>query len=132
MVNINTSVNFIAIRDSKVLLIRRTSSDKIEPSKWSIPGGKCEVGETVEAALRREILEELGVEVSGFKYFRSYYFKNNPEQHTRALYFYGNIGGKVVLNEESSECKWFDLKGFSNTLAFNQDEVIRDFKSFIN
>jgi mutator protein MutT len=45
-----------------VLLVRRGR----EPAKgrWSIPGGLVDVGETLEEALQREVLEETGTEVS--------------------------------------------------------------------
>ena len=56
-------VGAVIVEDGKVLLIRR----KYEPLKghWSLPGGMVEIGETLEAALAREMLEEtgLGVEV---------------------------------------------------------------------
>jgi mutator protein MutT len=49
-------------RDGRVLLARRAH----EPLKgeWSLPGGAVEVGETLEAAVAREILEETGLSVA--------------------------------------------------------------------
>ncbi len=49
--------------DGKCLLVQRSPGDE-HGNKWSIPGGKVEKGETKEEAVKREILEELGV-VSG-------------------------------------------------------------------
>ena len=54
-------VGAVIVEDGKVLLIRR----RYEPLKghWSLPGGMVEVGETLEAALAREMLEETGLVV---------------------------------------------------------------------
>jgi 8-oxo-dGTP diphosphatase len=52
------------IRDDsgRVLLVRRAN----EPGRglWSLPGGRVEPGETEEAAVAREVLEETGLVVS--------------------------------------------------------------------
>jgi len=45
-----------------VLLARRQKGTHLE-GYWEFPGGKVESGETVEAALARELREELGVEI---------------------------------------------------------------------
>lgn len=48
------------------LLIKRSAFDDNMPGFWEMPSGKVEFGETAEAALGREVEEEVGVEISGF------------------------------------------------------------------
>lgn len=52
------------IVDGLLLLAQRTRPPELA-GQWELPGGKAEAGETAAAALRRELREELGVEVSG-------------------------------------------------------------------
>ncbi len=54
-------VGAIIFRQDRVLLVQRGN----EPAygKWSIPGGLVELGESLEAAIRREVLEEVNLEV---------------------------------------------------------------------
>lgn len=49
------------IDNSRALLIRRGSAPL--KGRWSIPGGLLELGETIEAGVARELLEETGLEV---------------------------------------------------------------------
>lgn len=56
------AVGAVIIDGERVLLVRRAN----EPSKgeWSLPGGAVEVGETLEAALVREVREETCLDVT--------------------------------------------------------------------
>jgi 8-oxo-dGTP diphosphatase len=50
------------VRDGRVLAARRTTPAEAA-GRWEFPGGKVEEGETPDAALVREIAEELGVAI---------------------------------------------------------------------
>lgn len=53
------------LRDGKILMVLRNEPECVEAHlKWEFPGGKVDFGETPEESVRREILEETGVEVS--------------------------------------------------------------------
>lgn len=52
----------LIFRDGKLLIAQRRAGDHLG-GIWEFPGGKREAGESYEACLRRELLEELGVEV---------------------------------------------------------------------
>lgn len=55
----STVVGAAIVRDGRVLAARRTFP-AAAAGRWELPGGKVEPGETPEAALVREIAEELG------------------------------------------------------------------------
>lgn len=46
-----------------IFVARRAGTKRIYPGLWEFPGGKKETGESLKDALRREILEELGLDI---------------------------------------------------------------------
>ncbi|WP_426957507.1 NUDIX hydrolase [Muricoccus radiodurans] len=54
-------IGLICLHGDDVLLVRRGRPPRI--GEWSIPGGAQHLGETAEAAARRELREEAGIEV---------------------------------------------------------------------
>ena len=55
-------VGAIVFKDASVLLIRRGKPPR--QGQWSLPGGAQHLGETVRAAIEREVREETGVEIA--------------------------------------------------------------------
>jgi 8-oxo-dGTP diphosphatase len=129
---VNVADLIIINSKNQILLAKRMHEGKL---CWSIPGGKCEGDETFEKALAREIKEELNSRITELGYFKSYYLEKSAEKHYRVLYFYGKIKGKIKLNDELLEYKWFDIgkKEISKIRFFlNQKEVITEFIKFFS
>ncbi len=55
-------VGVVAVKDGRVLLIRRAKPPR--EGRWSLPGGRQRLGETVREAARRELREETGIEAA--------------------------------------------------------------------
>jgi 8-oxo-dGTP diphosphatase len=66
-VDVSVVVGAAILRDGRVLAARRTSPPEAA-GRWELPGGKVEPGETPDAAVVREVAEELGcrIAVSGW------------------------------------------------------------------
>jgi 8-oxo-dGTP diphosphatase len=54
-------VGAVVVRDGKALIVKRAHEPR--QGEWSLPGGRVELGESLEDATRREIKEETGLDV---------------------------------------------------------------------
>ena len=92
----------------QVLMIRTHKWSNL----WGIPGGKTEYGETSEAALRREIKEETGLDVEDVRFVLVQDCIRSQEFHREAHFVLLNytcrsVGeSKVQLNDEALEFRW--------------------------
>ncbi len=78
--------------------------------KWLVPGGKVEYGENMETALKREVKEEVNLEIKNLKFFQYVELKNTQERpnlHMVVNQFIAYLeNGEVILDEESSDYSW--------------------------
>ena len=68
-VPVDVAVGVLIDPDGDFLLTSRPAG-KVYAGYWEFPGGKLEAGESVEQALRRELHEELGVEIGAVQPWR--------------------------------------------------------------
>lgn len=103
-------IGCIVFRGEQVLLVRRGKPPRI--GSWSLPGGAQHVGETAEAAARRELREEAGIEV-GPMALAIVVDAISPDNEGRALYHYTIIDfaavwtdGEARAGDDVSEVAW--------------------------
>src|SRR2546429_1527176 len=85
--------------DGRVLLIRRRDT-----RRWEPPGGVLELDESIEAGLRREVREEIGLTIEPVALTGVY---KNMARGILALVFRCNaLSGHLTVNEEVSGFRW--------------------------
>ena len=92
--------------DGSVLLAQRPK-DKVYAGYWEFPGGKVVPGETVPAALKREIHEELGVEVEHAYPWITQVF-TYPHATVRLHFFRVTSWKGVLVAREHEGLDWYD------------------------
>ncbi len=115
----------------RILLQRRT-----DDGKWGYHGGAIEVDESVEDALRREVREELNLEIDEMRLFGVYsgatyhhtYPNGDEVSCIDIVYVSGRYHGEMRLQaEEVSEVGWFTLDTLPENLSDNPRRPILDF-----
>jgi ADP-ribose pyrophosphatase YjhB (NUDIX family) len=99
---------------NQVLLHRRADN-----GAWALPGGRMEIGESIEQCAVREMFEETGVRVrikrlvgvySDPKNYCILRYPNGYAVHYLIVVFeVEQIGGELVISEESTELRYFDV-----------------------
>ncbi len=96
----------LIIRNGSVLCAQRSERMAL-PLKWEFPGGKLEPNELPEAALKRESLEELGVEIEIGSALQVSEYSYDGVRTIRLIPFLANIiDGNEPKAHEHSEIRW--------------------------
>ncbi len=91
-------------KDGKILIALRKTG-KCVGLKWEFPGGKLEDGETLEECLKRELREELNIEVEIIDYLDSSKFYCSEINIELIAYRVKYISGELTLIDHN-EAKW--------------------------
>ena len=107
------------IVDRRILLIRRLQQP--EAQAWGLPGGKVDLFETLEAAIIREISEELGITLQAPRFLCNVeYVDHAAGQHwISAIYRAHDYAGEPKLMEPDKHggFGWFDLDDLPQPLT---------------
>lgn len=86
--------------DNQVLVVQRSEHMKL-PLKWEFPGGKIETGETEQECLKREIREELNIEIELIKKLTPSSFIYPNITIELIPFIVKQVGGQIKLNEHN-------------------------------
>lgn len=93
-------------KEDKVFITRRSYGEFAD--MWEFPGGKIETGETKEAALIREIKEELELDINKLEYLTTVDYDYNNFHLTMYCFTCEICGGSLNLNAHN-EAKWLSI-----------------------
>lgn len=100
--------------EGRWLLLRRSPGSTWNPGKWDLPGGKVESQERFETALRREVLEETGLEIQLKGLYGAIEDEVNDFRVVHlVLLGYGDTNN-VELSGEHDRFEWIDPGSFNN------------------
>ncbi|MBV8083769.1 MAG: NUDIX hydrolase [Chloroflexi bacterium] len=120
----------------RVLLIRRADS-----GQWAGVGGLMDLGETVEETVRREVREEVGLEITDLRLLGvvsgpdAYYrFPNGDESHTVGIVHTARVsGGSLALQPtEVLEARWFSLDDLPENLTIRTVRCLQMYRGEAN
>lgn len=121
----------VIIKNSKgeILLGKREKDAPCYPNMWGLPGGIIEYNETIEQTAKRELKEEIGINVRIIKYGKP--FNQLPKKqcpiHSINIPVYCKIQkNKPKPKQETSEVKWFKPKQIKKmNLAYSHKEILK-------
>lgn len=103
------TVTAAVIMDARKVLITKRRDEDGTPGLWEFPGGKLEGSESLEQCLRREIKEELNINIKVRKYFRESVFQTEKATYRIMAFFAKHMNGDIQLNVHD-EAKWVDIE----------------------
>jgi ADP-ribose pyrophosphatase len=104
------AVGAIVFKNSRVLLVRRAQA----PSRdlWAIPGGRVKIGETLQEAAEREILEETGITIQAREPVYTFdYIERDGSELPRFHYVIIDmiadyVRGEIRAGDDAADARW--------------------------
>ncbi len=123
---IGVGVGALILKEGKILVGKRGFKARDDIGLWDFPGGGLDFGETFEEGIRREVLEEFGIEIKNLKFLRLVEAVEEGKHWIGPSFVCEWASGEAKPLEEDkfSDFKWATLEELSKlklTLAGKQN-----------
>lgn len=107
------AVAVIADSARRVLITRRPAQAS-HGGLWEFPGGKLEEGEAAEQALRREIHEEVGLEITQSQFLGDVHHAYPHKDVTLRVFWVDQFTGQAACCEQQMDLRWVSVDQLSD------------------
>lgn len=120
------TVRGICEYDGKILLLKIRSKSAHDAGKWEIPGGKVKKSEFFDQALKREYLEETGLEIdveSLFNVVQKKYTACKTKEQVNSIQLIMKVtcqSDEITISEEHEDYGWFSQEELDEMIASEQ------------
>ncbi|MCX7881256.1 MAG: NUDIX domain-containing protein [Patescibacteria group bacterium] len=97
---------FIINNKGEILIVKKSLEEKIDAGLWTIPGGKIKKKENIVDGLKREIKEEVGIEIVSYQWIGEDVFESNGFWFHAQHFLCQTKSTKVVLEKKLIYYHW--------------------------
>ena len=123
----------VIIENEKVLLNREKKSDGIESPYFMFPGGTTDdLDHTLEDVCKREVKEEMGIDIEIIKPLRTLIVKRQEkESYAILVHYLAQRIGEIHPGHETIEWGWYDIHNLPKNCTENVFEIIKDIENML-
>jgi len=119
---LSMGVRILLIRDQQILLVKHVYNNL-----WYLPGGLVERSESLEQAVRREALEEVGAHIRDLALFGAYTHHQKSNYDHVVAYISKNFDVNGESDDEIERWGFFDLDALPDKISSGSENRILDY-----
>ncbi|KKQ24612.1 MAG: NUDIX hydrolase [Candidatus Roizmanbacteria bacterium GW2011_GWC2_37_13] len=108
------AVGAFVIKNNKLLIVKKSPLERVDPGLWTIPGGKIEPNEPIVIGLKREVLEEVGLRINSFKWIGEDVFESNSFYFHAQHFLCYPLHSNIRLEKNLVDFHWMEKKEINN------------------
>lgn len=108
------AVGGFIIKNNKILIVKKSPDEYIDANLWTIPGGKIYPQENIINGLKREIKEEVNLEVTNYQWIGEDIFENNSYIYHAQHFLCQSKNNNVKLEKKLVDFHWLSENEIEN------------------